>query len=236
MAALAYPVTLALRFTQEGAEEAGRSSGFVFFGVGLVVALAAIRTVSFARRWRRSARPALAAAALVLVVGGTIVGVPRWSRIPGPYIPGADSRSIEAQGIRAAEWAKTELGADRRIVADRVNRLLMGLYGRQRPVTNYFDQVRTFNLFYRPVFGEEERSILERGDIEFLVIDRRLVGIQPLAGPYYENGERREIAQAGGLTLQDLTKFERVPGVDVIFDSGDITIYDVRAVTTGVRP
>nr|MBA2701936.1 hypothetical protein [Chloroflexota bacterium] len=154
----------------------------------------------------------------------------------GPYIPGADGRSIEAQGIRAAQWARAELGPDRRIVADRVNRLLMGIYGRQRPVTNYFDQVRTFNLFYRPVFGEEERSILERGDVEYLVIDRRLVGIQPLAGPYYENGERREIAQAGGLTLQGLTKFEGVPGVDIIFDSGDITIYDVRAVTTGVRP
>lgn len=236
IAAMSYPLTLALRLTQQGAEEAGRSSGFVFFGVGLVVALAVTHPWHALQRWRRAGWPALATAGLIIAIGGMIVGVPRWNRIPGPYVAGADGRSIERQGILAAQWARAELGPERRIVADRVNRLLMGLYGRQRPVTNYADQVRTYNLFFPQTFGDAERSLLERGDIEFLVVDRRLAGVQPLAGPYYESGEPREIAQRGGLTLQGLTKFDEVPGVDVIFDSGDITIYDVRAVTTGVRP
>jgi len=236
LVAMAYPVTLALRLTQQGAEEAARSSGFIFFGVALVVALAVTSPALASQRFRAVARPALVTMAVVIFVGGAIIGFPRWGRIPGPYIAGADNRSVERQGIQTATWMLEHLGPERRIVTDRVNRILTGLYGRQRPVSNFLDQVRTFNLFFGPAVGDDERSILERGDVEYIVADRRLVGITPSAGSYFETGEPREIAQAGGLTLRGLTKFEDVPGVDVIFDSEDMSIYDVRDITTGVRP
>jgi len=236
LVAMVYPVTLALRLTQQGAEEAARSSGFIFFGVALVVALAVTAPVPAALRLRAIARPALVTIVVVMFMGGAIVGVPRWVRIPGPYLAGADTRSVERQGIQTATWMLEHLGPERRVVADRVNRILTGLFGRQRPVSNFADQVRTYELFFGPDVGDKERSIIERGDVEYIVVDRRLAGVRPLAGPYFESGEDRRVAQAGGLTLEALTKFEDVPGVDVIFDSEDMSIYDVRDIATGVRP
>ncbi|MEO8461984.1 MAG: hypothetical protein ABI555_02125 [Chloroflexota bacterium] len=232
--ALSYPATLALRLTQAGGEEASRSSTFVFLGLGFVVALAVAEPWSIGRRWRRSVTPVLAAAAMVVFVGGVIIGTPRWSRLPGPYLPAADTRSIGPESIDAALWARNELGPGKRIVADRVDRVLMGSYGGQTPVTNYGDEVQTFRLFFTPSFSSADLAILKAGEVQFLVVDRRLAGIKPLTKFYFENGEPTRIEhQTILLTLAGLTKFAQVPGVSVVFDSGNIQVYDVRTLTQG---
>ncbi len=231
LVALAYPASLALRLTQRGAEVAARTPEFLFLGLGFVVALAATTTWPVRPSLRRLASLAIAPAATAIFVGGLVIGVPPWARLPGPYVPAADVRSVEQEGIRAADWAAITLGPGNRIVADRTNRILMGSYGRQDPVTQYGDGIRTWSLFFSPDYGSKEQLILETGQIDYLVVDLRLAGARPLTRVYFERGEPLEVAREAALNVAWLTKFEHVPGVNVVFDSGNIRIYDVRALS-----
>jgi hypothetical protein len=233
LVAAAYPASLALRLTQGGAEVSTRTPEFLFLGLGFVVALATTTSWRIRPALGRLVALAAAPAAVVIFVGGLVIGVPSWARLPGPYIPGADIRSIGPEGVRAAEWAAEELGPGNRIVADRINRILMGSYGRQNPITQYGDGIRTWRVFFSPEFRPEDKAILQAGQIDYLVIDLRLAGARPLTRAYFERGEPLEVAREGALDVAWLTKFEDLPGVSVVFDSGSIRIYDVRALSAG---
>ncbi len=236
-----YPATLALRLTARGSEESSRTPEFVFLGVAFVVALAVgapLRLPSAAlASVRQRLRGRIAVPVLtVIFVGGVIIGTPRWARLPGPYLPSADTRSIEAEGVAAAKWSLQHLGTSNRVVTDRINRILMGAYGRQTPVTEFADQIKTWSLFYTSTFSPTDRAILRAGRIDYLIVDLRLPSVRPLTRVYFENGEPGKVAAAGGLTYDGLTKFEHVPGVDIVFDSGNLRIYDVRAISGDAGP
>ena len=111
---LAYPVTLVLRLTERGAETSNRSSEFLFVGIAFVLA---------PRRRRALAAPAAVAVAppggggllggalaTLLFAGGVIVGWGPLARLPGPYLMGTDTRSIEAQGVAGAHTPLRLLG------------------------------------------------------------------------------------------------------------------------------
>jgi hypothetical protein len=225
--ALIYPASLALRLTEVGAEISNRSSEFVFVALGFVLA-------AFAEAFVQQRLPALpprtvfTSWATVVFAGGLIVGWPYWARLPGPYLPASDTRSIDAQSIAAATWARETLGPDKRMIADRTNRLLMGSFGQQRPVTSFSDKVRTSQVFLAPQIGPAERKILRRGRVDYAVVDRRLSEGLPLAQFYYERGEitkGRRHTQPPDRALLD--KFDQLDGASRVFDSGAIVIYDL---------
>ncbi len=226
--ALAYPVSLLARFTERGAEISARSAVFIFLPVVFVVAVAAVHLT----RSGRHARIGLAAAtamAFVIVIGGFVVASPPWARIPGPYLVAADPRSVEPQGIAAAEWARQHLGADNRIMTDRTNRLLLATYGDQRPISAAGDRIDVKAVYFARTLGEAEIRILRGTGVRYVLIDRRLSQSLPYVGVYVERGE---VLTSGPhrvpIDPAALAKFDDQPGVSRIFDSGDIQIYDVR--------
>ena len=74
---------------------------------------------------------------IVIFVGNVMVGVgPSWSRLPGPYLVSADSRSIDPQSVDAASWTLSYLGSNNRIATDRVNGLIFGAGANQYPVAH----------------------------------------------------------------------------------------------------
>ncbi|MEP7190745.1 MAG: hypothetical protein ABI901_16260, partial [Roseiflexaceae bacterium] len=124
--ALAYPVSLAMRLTERGAEASNRGAAFLFVAIAFVLACWLIKQ-PFGLRLARGWLPVACAWATIIFLGGVAVGwPPPWARMPGPYLPAADSRSIEREGLAAAEWMRAMLGPDNRLIADRTNRLLMG--------------------------------------------------------------------------------------------------------------
>ena len=153
--------------------------------------------------------------------------------MPGPYLPAADTRSIESQGLAAAEWTRALLGPDNRLIADRTNRLLMGAYGEQRPVTGYADKVQISQVFFAPQLGPAEWQILRTGRVRYLVVDRRLSAGLPAAGVYIERGETPNDIHTTPIDPAALAKFDQLPGVSRLFDSGDILIYDVGVLAYG---
>ena len=55
----------------------------------------------------------------MLILGGTLIGSgPDWQRVPGPYLAGAEQRSVDAETVAVAQWAGTYLPADSRVAAD----------------------------------------------------------------------------------------------------------------------
>jgi hypothetical protein len=225
--ALAYPASLALRLTQLGAEISGRSWEFLYLAIAFTVAVCAEAIIL---GWR-PAWPRLGiftAWVTLLVVGGLVVGRPGWLRYPAAqYLVAADARSIEPQGIEAANWARAYLGAGNNIVADRTNRMLMATYGEQRPVTNFNDDLCTLCLFYAETIGPDELRIMRLGRLRYLVVDRRLSSALPTVGFYFEEGEPETFQRTAPFNPALIEKFDRTPGIHRIFDSGDIQIYDV---------
>jgi hypothetical protein len=228
LGALAYPATLLARLTPFGADVATRTPEFLFFGLGFVVALAvAEMRIAGANAVARL----VVAAGLVAVIflGGIIIGLPGWGRLPGPYLVGADSRSVDPTGIAAAEWARVYLGPHNRVVADRVNNLLMGTYGQQRPVTAYVDRVQVRTLYFGTEVGTPQSRVIRDGDIRYLLSDRRLSRSRPLVGYYFDRGEFEDEEKRRPIDSRALRKFDGVPGVSRILDVDDIVLYDVRS-------
>ena len=231
---LGYPAGLALRLTVTGSEESTRIPEFVFLGVAFVGALVVARferPATFGRLGPR--RAAWAAVAGVVFCGGLIIGVPRWSRLPGPYLPSADSRSIEPQGITAAAWMLDHLGPGNRIATDRINRILMGGDGRQYPVTSYGDQIDTWRLFYTTSVDAIDRQIIKAGALSVLVTDQRLTTGLPFTRAYFELGEPHSDNRTVPLDPAFLAKWDTVTGVSQFFDSGAIRMFDVRSIRDG---
>lgn len=232
-AALTFPASQVLRLTHSGSEFASRSPEFLFVGIAFLLAVTCMHGVAAAAAWRRRAVvPVFAASVAVLLVGGIFAGFGPSSRIlPGTYRVAADMQSIEPEGVDAAHWARTNLGPGNRVAADRINRLLMGSYGEQYPVTNLADHVNIAPVFTSDELGSFERSLLRQGNIRYLVVDRRLSEGLPLFGVYFENGEPGEYEHSTPINLYALLKFNYMPGVSKVFDSGNIAIYDVEALS-----
>lgn len=238
-AALAYPATLGLRLTAAGSETSNRASEFAFFGVGVIVALglAALWHWQGNRQQRRKgrhrarrpqARPRAAMVAAytsVLLVGGVIIGWPPYDLLPGPFLPGADERSITVQGVDAAYWARRVLGPNNTIAADATDALLMGSYGGQKPQTGEIGGVSVAELFFSTTFTPTDLSIIRGDKIRYIVVDDRLAHALPLQGGYFDAPNPPSYKATSPISEDALTKFSLVRGMARLFDSGSIQVY-----------
>lgn len=260
--ALVYPVTLGLRLTQAGTEISSRSSEFVFFGLALVTALAwaplgrrgadpgqhrfrrrrqqpATHLEQSSRPWTRRRRTGIAVASCFLLVGGVVVGWPPYARLPGPFLVEAASRSVEREGVQAALWARDALPPRSRVVTNGTNQQLFGGYGRLNPQGGQINGVSVPELFFATTFEPFPRRIIEENEIRYVVADLRLTEQPSRTGVYIQRGERGAYQRSEPLPRRTMTKFEGVPGLDRIFDSGNIVVYDASArlfPSTGIDP
>jgi hypothetical protein len=230
IAAMAYPVTLAFRFTAHGWEISNRASEFLFIGIAFIAA------IGITRSWRNNSTTIAWNAVCVVMItviclGGFVAGWPSCARLPGPYLLEADARSVEPEGISAATWADTRLGPENRMATDRTNGLLMGSYGNQRIVTGVMDGVFVGGVYFSPTFGTNDEYLLKRGDVRYLLVDMRMSTALPMFGVYTESGEPHANEHTEPIPLQALEKFDYLPHVDRVFDSGNIILYDVGAIS-----
>jgi hypothetical protein len=220
---LIYPMSLALRFTRAGGETAQRTSAFVFVAMAVVIASGLAAYWPKTIRWQRMWATGVTLAGTVVFLGGVIVGWARWARLPGPYAVGADTRSVETEGIAAAEWSFDHLGAENRILADRTNRFLMAAYGRQNPIGT-----RAGDVLFADEIGNPQCSVIRNREVVYIYSDLRLSQQLPELGIYADSKEPGAYKHTQPIRLEALTKFASLTNVDRIFDSGDIAIYDVR--------
>lgn len=218
---LGFPLSILLRLTPFGWELGYRMISYVFFGICIVVA------VAIAGLWQKPRPIVIASILTVMVLGGFATGSgPNF--INYPYKVAADSQSIELLGVQAAEWTRTWLGRGNIFAADRINQLLLAVYGRQEPLTGLKDEAKITELVFARALGDEERKALSRGWVDYVMIDLRLTTALPRYGVYFEAGED-EAVHARPPDPPALLKFNDIKGVDRPFDNGAIIIYDLRS-------
>jgi hypothetical protein len=234
--ALLYPASLAIRFVRQGTETSNRASGILFLGLGFVLAALAIRLLDRTAR-RAHLRLALAAAALVVFLGGITIGWAPYEIVPGQYLVGADSRSVDVHSTAAALWARQYLLPGNRILTDRSNGLLEGSYGMQDPQEGGAAGHPVADVFFSSHFTPQDQNILRADAIRYLIVDRRLTHALPLVGIYFNPTEPNAYAHRVPLATAPLDKFDHLNRVNRIFSDGHILIYDVGALSgcTGDR-
>ena len=230
--ALAYPVSQVIRLTTPGTVTGARAQAYLFVSVAFVLAVGVTHFwLSGVPKWRHPA--AVMGAIAIIFIGGWIIGTgPLWYRLPGPYVQSADHRSIDSESVAAAEWAGSYLGPGHRVIGDSINTLLMATYGDERVVTTVNDKIIVSSVFLSPRFDAGVQTTLRRGGVQYIVVDRRLSTALPRVGFYYDEEEPNLLHYSKPIDPAALAKFDGVQNVSRIYDSGDIVIYDVEAITS----
>jgi hypothetical protein len=215
--ALAYPTSLALRLTKSGWELGNRSSELVFVVVGFVLAVGIVELWVHSRLQRIQAF-AFVACASVIFIGGVIVGWPPLWRLPGPYLVNSGTRSVEPESVAMAEWVRSYLGPNNRVGAYGMDTMLLGSYGEQHIMTSLSGGVDVEWVLLKPNIESDRDSLLQRGQVQYLVTNRRLDSKPGLASRYWAETK----------TGPALAKFDHIKHVSRIFDSGNMLIYNVE--------
>ena len=223
---VAYPISGILHFTALGAELGDRLTAFVFVPVALFLAIVAWQALE--RFPSRITALTIVFAGALLMCGGAVLAAPAWLRMPGPYLVGADDRSVGPEGIAAASWAGRHLGPGLRIGADRVNGALMLAYGGGQPLTSLADNIEISPMFFDSRMAPSDLALLRQGEVAYLVLDYRMTRGLPWDGFYFDSDEPGANAHKMPISREALNKFEHIAGVSEVYDSGNIMILDVR--------
>jgi O-antigen/teichoic acid export membrane protein len=223
---MTYPIIPGGHLTRATSEVSDRASGFLFVGLGFLFAWWVATRVDVTKALTRHA---IVASLVVLFVGGTVVGSgPQWLRLPGPYQAAADNRSVDEYNLGTSRWMATNLTSDNHVLSDRINRLLVSSIGRQYSVTHIGDGVEGSPVFFDPEVTENVTDTLKKGEVVYIVVDRRLAKSLPRVGVYLEQGEEDSYKHIVPINPLALSKFDTVNGVSLVYDNGQVAVYDVR--------
>jgi hypothetical protein len=226
---LCSPITLAVHFIPAIADLGDRSSTFFFLPLALSCALVAMRDPQVSRRAARGYSSLsfrlvfLVSVTSVAYFGGVLLSSgPDWERLPGPYLAAADVRSQDSETLTAVRWAAAHLPPGSRIVADRTPAdLLAGVAG-MWPVSAPSKGLEPAYLYFSPNWTSYQTAIIKGLHIGYIYVDQRLSKSLPFVGFYFYPGET---PQPERLSVEDLTKFSRVSGLDIVYHHGPVTIY-----------
>lgn len=218
--AVIYPCLQLSRFAPSAAEVADRASTFVTMAMALVVgAWLAPRLQTYGRL----VVPGL----VLLILGGTLIGSgPDWQRIPGPYLAGAEQRSVDAETVAVAQWAGTYLPADSRVAADTVFSRVLPNFGPVTTITQPAGYDSMTPLFIAHSVDQQVLELILHNDVDFIVVDTRQVGQTARSGAFFEGGTGYG-PDAQTVKRDQVDKFENQPGFDLVLD-GPVKVYDVR--------
>lgn len=229
------PVLLAARVVPKGGELFDRSSSFLFLPLSILFA------GYVTRLWWRDDHPhftsgehrrieVVRAVSLVLAgaafLGGYVLGSgPNWARLPGPYMVAADPRSMDAEVLAATAWADENLPAGSRISADRVGSVLLSSRSGLWPVMQGPEGIDAPALYVAKNWGAGQSNSAAAMQLRYLYVDLRLATEKPHFGSYFYAGET-----GGGqqYTERQLTKFDKVPGIALVYRHGPVSIYDLK--------
>jgi hypothetical protein len=229
LCALSYFAVLAIReFAPDGAEMAGRLLTFAAFFTCITMAFVLVPAWDGGLRWRRFARPAALLAMLAIFLGAMESGWPApWEQLPGTFHAAAFESGIDRQNTSAAQWFRANVGAGQRVACDFSSCSLLGAYAEAHPIAD------VANIYYAPRVDDRVKATIQKRRIAYVFVDRRLSSAPPITGHFFHVTH----AHAGEKDLPvprgALTKFQTTPGVQLIYNSGTIQIYDVRALRHG---
>ena len=145
----------------------------------------------------------------------------------GPFLAGAEQRSVDSTSVAVAQWAGTYLPAGSTVAADSTFSRLLPNFADVVTVTQPAGYESVTPLFLADSMTNESLELVLRNEVDFVVVDTRLVGQRVRSGSYYEGGNGYG---EDALTVEpdEVEKFEGQPGFEMVLD-GPVRVYDVRS-------
>lgn len=246
-AAIAYPLSLVPRLAPDGVAISGRSSEYLYAGIGCLLGLILSTEVAQNRpklaRWfsrRPWANPSgllirhvpLVAAALTCLVfiGGVTVGTPYNEILPEAATTSGYPWSAQPGVVAAAHWARQHLGANRRFAASAVDAPVLGSDGGQYAVSENF----AWPIYFSSSLDAQVVKAIKLAKVDYVFADRALTQAVPENPSYYFSPYEPD----GGfhkhpLPASYLSKFAQSTCVSTIYWSKQVQIYDVSAILDG---
>jgi hypothetical protein len=223
-----YALVVAMRvLVTGGAELAGRMLTFTALFTALAAATVLRRLGSTAWRHRRFGRipsglVTATALGIVLLLGSIATSVPAWwQRIPGPFLIEGFASGIDNVGTSRAEWAATYLRPGSRYFGDITSLTLLSTLAQLDPIDD------PASLYYTKRLTPENSAHIRAHSALYLDVDMRMSRDTPIGGKYFTDdvmdGETR-----WPIDVARLAKFDNVPGISRIYDSGYDHLYDLR--------
>jgi hypothetical protein len=239
--AILFPLSLVLRLVPEGVGISGRSSEYIFAGLGCVLGL--LVTDETWRRHRqhprRSKRAGIAGwkkSALVTVlvtlvfIGEITVGTPFYELLSEVAHPHGYPWLVQPDAISASKWAREHLGINQRFASDRLDSFALATYGEQNTVAE--DKVWPI-FFATEMNGTVVRSI-KSARIHFLFVDWQMTkGVPPTPGFYFSHLEPGAGEYRNAFPPAALKKFVSSTCIDLAYHHDEIQIFDVSRIENG---
>lgn len=223
VASLSWYLVVFIRLkVSDGSELAGRAGSFVYVPVAFIIALILPYAETRISRHRVAVTCCGIGIVLILLFNSLVNSwPPYWERLPGSYQVAGFERSVTPENVDAATWTLTALGPGNRFAADFGNTQLLGSYGNQSMVLGV-----SF-LYNSSVVRKTDEAQVQALAISYVLVDLRLSKQLPVTGAYFPI-DPNSGHYSHPLPLAYLTKFNLVPGISRIYDSGKIIIYSLR--------
>ncbi|MBV9720871.1 MAG: hypothetical protein JO082_03000 [Mycobacterium sp.] len=245
--AIGYPLSLAPRLASHGVAISGRSSEFVYTGLGCVIGLlfAAAAGKWYAwrtnlegerddrrHRWRDSFIPTSVAAGLATVVfiGNVTVGVRFFERLPEEAHPQGFERTLKPDVVAASTWALRHLGANQIFGTDVIDAEALATYGEQ----DLANPPRLSSIFFAESVNSDVVKNIRSLRLRYVLVNWRMTSEHPPIPDYYVDPDEPEaFHHSRAFSVPALEKFSSDPCIQMIYDAGPIQIYDLTQIERG---
>jgi len=239
-AAAAYPLSLIPRLTYDGVAISGRSSEYVFTGLGCVLGLLVEESV-WGRRgkpryrrakyllagWRRTF--AVTCIVTVIFVGEITVGTAFYQRLPESSSPQGYPWTVQPDVITASAWTREHLGINQRFGANIQDALALDTYGEQDTLAENI----IWPIFFASSMNEEVVRSIRSDRMHYLMVDWQMMeGVPPSPGYYFSPQEPNAGSYTHPFPAAALRKFSS-NCTQLIYHSGYIQIFDLSRIESG---
>ncbi len=234
--ALSYFAVLPLRLTSAGWGTGNRASVYFYLGLAFILALAAEKLWGERRRLMAGAMVGSVAFTLIFMTifaSGVVAGWNPQLRFVQPLVVDANGTLIESQGVSAAKWMRSTLGANHQIVTDEANGRLMLAYGEQVGYVGTFRYV--YDILRTATFSPVQLRAMVGWELEYAVVDRREAVWDTMAGYFFERLDNQGQTMAQWVEPAVYEKFDRQPLVSRVMDAGTLVVYDVVDLVAAIR-
>jgi hypothetical protein len=242
-----FPLSLLPRLTPKGVAISGRSSEYIFAGLGCVLGLL-VSVESWPRRhrhrhrhrhrtrkrhedqggWRRTALATVLI--LIVFVGEVSIGTASYQLLPEASNPKGYPWTVQQDAITASIWAGKHLGIHQRFAADKLDSFALASYGEEDTVS----ENSAWPVFFAWTLDADVVAQIKSAQIHYLLVDWRMTrGVPPTPGYYFSPQEPLAGLYIYQFTGTKLEKFALSNCTSLVYRSGGIQIFDVKRIANG---
>jgi hypothetical protein len=259
--AIAFPLSLVPRLAPVGVGISGRSSEYVYTGLGCVLGLLFTleasrwhilqvsrrdepdsdhRKIGVRRRngwareaWREALTPTSIATflATVVFVGNVTVGTPFFQRLPEAANPKGYEMSLQPDVIAASKWALHHLGRNQMFGSNWIDSWGLATYGQQ----DVADLDLVWPVFFEDSVNSDVVQNIKKMRLRYVLVNWRMTRGAALPPNFYFSSSEPGAGQyLHPFLAAALEKFSADSCIRLIYDAGPIQIYDVSQVESGI--